>query len=199
MVNNSILKTNARSQLGSNIFNRQWLTLLLILLISNLIISASTSIVPGVGQLLLVGILNYGIARVTITTVRRGTDFNIADLFCAFNEKWSDVLILGLLQSLFTFLWSLLFVIPGIVKSYSYSLASFIQQDSENKNWEYCLNKSIQMMHGNKMQLFLLDLSFIGWYILGALCFGIGVLFVQPYHQMARANFYEALKASLGE
>ncbi len=199
MVNNSILKTNARSQLGSNIFNRQWLTLLLILLISNLIISASTSIVPGVGQLLLVGILNYGIARVTITTVRRGTDFNIADLFCAFNEKWSDALILGLLQSLFTFLWSLLFVIPGIVKSYSYSLASFIQQDSENKNWEYCLNKSIQMMHGNKMQLFLLDLSFIGWYILGALCFGIGVLFVQPYHQMARANFYEALKASLGE
>ena len=199
MVNNSILKTNARSQLGNNIFNRQWLTLLLILLISNLIISASTSIVPGVGQLLLMGILNYGIARVTITTVRRGTDFNIADLFCAINEKWSDALILGLLQSLFTFLWSLLFIIPGIVKSYSYSLASFIQQDSENKNWEYCLNKSIQMMRGNKMQLFLLDLSFIGWYILGALCFGIGVLFVQPYHQMARANFYEALKASLGE
>ncbi len=199
MVNNSILKTNARSQLGGNIFNRQWLTLLLILLISNLILSASTSIVPGVGQMLLTGILNYGIARVTITTVRRGTDFNIADLFCAFNEKWSDALILGLLQSLFTFLWSLLFIIPGIVKSYSYSLASFIQQDSENKNWEYCLNKSIQMMNGKKMQLFLLDLSFIGWYILGALCFGIGVLFVQPYHQMARANFYEALKASLGE
>ena len=51
------------------------------------------------------------------------------------------------------------------------------------------------MMDGHKWQLFCLDFSFLGWYIVGALCFGIGVFFVAPYHQMARANFYEALKA----
>ena len=52
-------------------------------------------------------------------------------------------------------------------------------------------------MKGYKGKLFCLDLSFIGWYILGALCLGVGVLFVMPYHETARANFYEALKASL--
>ena len=199
MVENHILKSNAKYQLGSNIFHKQWLTLLLILLINSLLVSAAASVLAGVGQLLIVGILNYGIARLTVTTVRTGKEFSVNDLFCAINENWSDALVLGLLQSLFTFLWSLLFIIPGIVKSYSYALASYIQQDSENKNWEFCIQKSMRMMQGRKMQLFLLDLSFIGWYLLGLLCFGIGVLFVYPYHQMARANFYEALKASLGE
>ena len=61
-----------------------------------------------------------------------------------------------------------------------------------------CITESRRIMSGNKMRLFLLDLSFIGWYIVGALCFGIGTLWVNAYHQMARANFYEDLCATYG-
>ena len=73
-------------------------------------------------------------------------------------------------------------------------MSAFIQQDAADKDWKTCIDKSREMMKGYKMSLFLLDLSFIGWYIVGILCFGIGVLFVQPYHMQARAEFYEELK-----
>lgn len=74
-------------------------------------------------------------------------------------------------------------------------MAPYIQQAESDKNWKNCLDKSIAMMKGHKMDLFLLDLSFIGWYIVGALCLGVGAFFVIPYHQMSRANFYAALAA----
>ena len=99
-----------------------------------------------------------------------------------------------LLQTVLIFLWSLLFVIPGLVKSYSYALAYYLQQEPGGAEREPAdiLNESRRMMNGYKWQLFCLDFSFIGWYILGALCFGIGTFFVVPYHQQARANFYLA-------
>ena len=69
-------------------------------------------------------------------------------------------------------------------------MAYFIQQEQPNKNWKYNINESRRLMNGKKWKLFCLDFSFIGWYFLGFLCFGIGILFVIPYHQMARTNFY---------
>ena len=77
--------------------------------------------------------------------------------------------------------------------TYSYSMAFYIQQDSENKDWNYCITESRRVMNGHKWDLFVLDLSFLGWYIVGMLCLGIGVLWVTPYHQMARAHFYETV------
>ena len=99
------------------------------------------------------------------------------------------------MQSIFIALWSLLLVVPGIVKAYSYSMSYYIQQEDKSKDWKACLDESRQMMDGYKGRLFCLDLSFIGWYIVGALCFGVGTLFVAPYHRMARANFFMALSA----
>ena len=78
-------------------------------------------------------------------------------------------------------------------------MSTFIQQDAENKDWKLCLEKSIEMMNGKKWKLFLLDLSFIGWYLLGILCLGVGVLFVIPYHEQARAEFYEDVKNAVGK
>ena len=150
----------------------------------------------GNGSLILIGPLAYGVARITTQLVCGKNNIDISDLFKGFTEDLTNTLILGLLQALFTALWSLLFIVPGIVKAYSYSMASYIQQDQPNKDWKFCLNESISWMEGHKWQLFCLDLSFIGWYIVGALCLGIGTLFVEPYHQVARANFYEALKAT---
>ena len=147
-----------------------------------------------IGGLLIGGAMQYGISRLSVL-IAREKPANVGNLFDAFKECFVDTMLLGLLSSIYILLWSLLFIIPGIVKSYSYSLAFYIQQDSPNKDWKYCLEKSIQLMHGNKMTAFLLDLSFIGWYILGLLLCGIGIIFVTPYHLQARANFYiEILK-----
>ena len=91
----------------------------------------------------------------------------------------------------------MLFIIPGIIKSYSYALTYYLQQEPENIHREPVdlITQSREWMDGYKWKLFCLDLSFIGWYLLGILCLGVGVLFVTPYHQMARANFYLNLRA----
>ncbi len=196
MVSNRILKENARNQLGGGIFKTNWLMLILVLFIQGALISAASTVGMGIANVLIAGTLAYGVARISLSLIRGANEINLSDLFCGFKENWVQSFVLGFLQSLFIILWSLLFVIPGIIKSYSYSLASYIQQDEEDKDWERCLNKSQEMMKGHKWQMFCLDLSFIGWYILGALCFGIGTIFVTPYHQMAKANFYEALRAT---
>ena len=195
MVPNYILKRNARMQLGNSIFSRTWLMVMLALIICDIILSTAGSIAVGIGALILTGAFSYGSARIVLSLIRGKEDIDLSDLFSGFREGFDQTLLLGLLQSLFIALWSLLFVIPGVIKSYSYALASHIQQDEEQKDWKYCLEKSEAMMKGHKWQLFCLDLSFIGWYIVGSLCFGIGTLFVMPYHYTAKCNFYEALRA----
>lgn len=200
MVKNSILRENARKQLGGGIFKQNWLYMLVCCLIASAITGALGA--TGIGSIvtiIIAGPLSYGLYRVLMETVRATNEkIEIGNMFCGFKEAFGDSLVLYLLMSIFLALWSLLLVVPGIIKYYAYSMAPFLQQDSEDKNWKVNLDKSIEMMNGYKMKLFLLDLSFIGWYILGALCLGIGTLFVIPYHQMARANFYEALRAEYG-
>ena len=197
MVENYILRKNARAQLGGGIFKNGWLYMLAACLVVSVAVSTAGSLGLGVGALVVIGPLSYGLARVTTSVVRGREKAEIADLFKGFTEELGGSILLGILQTVFTALWSLLFIIPGIVKSYAYSMAFFIQQDEQNKDWKYCLNKSQAMMKGYKAKLFWLDMSFVGWYLVGALCLGIGVLFVVPYHETAKANFYEALKASL--
>ena len=136
-----------------------------------------------------------GFAAIVLPLVRGKEKVDLNDLFSGFTNNFVDNLLLGLLTSLFISLWTLLFVIPGFVKSYSYSMAFYIKHDDPSKGWKECIDESRAMMNGYKMKLFLLDLSFIGWYILGTLALAVGVFFVYPYHQMARANFYESLRA----
>lgn len=194
MVCNSELRRGARTQLGGNIFSTGWLMMLLACLIVNAVVGATSTLIIG---LLIVGPASYGLTRCMVNVVeQKNKSAELSDLFCGFTENFTQSFILGLLSGLFIALWSLLFVIPGIVKSYSYAMAFYIQQKEENKDWKYCLDKSIATMNGHRMQLFLLDLSFIGWYLLGVLCLGVGTLFVYPYHIMARTNFFEALSAS---
>jgi hypothetical protein len=102
----------------------------------------------------------------------------------------------GFLKGLYEFLWGLLFVIPGIIKSYAYRMTPYILADSPNLSASEALRLSESMMRGHKMELFILDLSFIGWYILGGLAFGIGVFFVHPYKDATEAQFYMTLRSS---
>lgn len=98
------------------------------------------------------------------------------------------------LTNVFLALWTLLFWIPGIIKSYSYRMVPYILTDNPKIGARRAITLSRQMMHGEKFNTFVLDLSFIGWYLLGALACGIGVLFVPPYHMSTVANLYLVLR-----
>jgi uncharacterized membrane protein len=95
---------------------------------------------------------------------------------------------------IFTFLWSLLFVIPGIVKAYAYSMAYYIKVDNPSWDWKTCIDESQKIMDGHKMELFLLELSFIGWWCVGLATCGIGMFWVAPYMNATRVHFYETIR-----
>lgn len=97
-------------------------------------------------------------------------------------------------QTLRIFLWSCLFIIPGIVKSYAYSQYFFILAEEPKINFEKALKTSEKITKGYKMELFMLDLSFIGWFILGSLTCGLAFFYVLPYYFLTKAHLYQYLK-----
>jgi uncharacterized membrane protein len=99
-----------------------------------------------------------------------------------------------LVTNLFIVLWSLLFIIPGIVKILQYSMVSYILADNPSVPGSRAREISRTMTNGEKGSILVLYLSFIGWYFLGALCFGIGTLFVNPYFQATQAELYVFLR-----
>lgn len=99
-----------------------------------------------------------------------------------------------LLMAVKTMLWSLLLLIPGLIKSYAYRLTPYILNDKPEIGFKEASSLSDEMMKGHKFDLFWLDLSFIGWMLLGILTLGIGYLWLQPYMLTASAAFYEDVK-----
>lgn len=100
------------------------------------------------------------------------------------------------MYNLYIFLWSLLCLIPGIIKGYSYMMVPYIKSENPNLSADECINMSRQMTDGHKADLFYLDLSFIGWFILSiCTCCILGILYVYPYYNSTKACAYEALKA----
>ncbi|MBO4897173.1 MAG: DUF975 family protein [Clostridia bacterium] len=113
----------------------------------------------------------------------------------SFKNKYSNIVFTVFLRDLFIFLWSLLFIIPGIVKAYSYRLVPYILSDNPGINGEEALKKSSEMMKGNKWKTFKLDLSFIWWFLLSVITLGIVYLFyVNPYFLATDAELYLKLK-----
>lgn len=115
--------------------------------------------------------------------------------FSVFTEnRFGPELINFVLVSIFTFLWTWLLIIPGIIKAYSYSMTPYIVKDMVASGKQVSatdgINASQELMKGHKLALFIFDLSFLGWNILAAITCGIGYLWVTPYYQTAKANFY---------
>lgn len=119
-------------------------------------------------------------------------DPQINDLFSQF-DRFGDGFCLHLLQGLFIALWSLLLIFPGIMKAYAYSMAPFIMAENPNMTPREALNASEDLMYGHKAELFILELSFIGWGLLSVLTLGIGSLWLTPYIQASHAAFYRSL------
>lgn len=97
--------------------------------------------------------------------------------------------LVSIVSSIFVALWSLLFVIPGVIKAYAYSLTTYILIQNKDANTMDILRESENRMKGKKMQLFLLDLSYFGWYFLSLFTLGILLIWVVPRHQTARTLF----------
>lgn len=191
------IKAEARDILGHQLFGSKWLMVLVILLISGIFIGVC-GVIPIVGTIvaliLIAGAINYGVCKTLLKTTRREVEeANFDNLFDGFKEAYAGSIGLFIIENIFIFLWSLLLIIPGIVKSYSYSQAMNIKADNPNKTWKECIDESRQIMNGHKWSLFVQHLSFIGWYIVGALCLGIGVLWVDAYRASADTIFYNEL------
>ena len=138
--------------------------------------------------LLIGGTVRLGHARYLLDQ-QDGAELNVGTLFSQFHQ-FKNGFLLALLTSLFTFLWTLLFFIPGIIASYRYAMAPFIQAENPELTARESLRASKEMMRGHKWKLFCLDLSFIGWALLCIFTLGIGNLFLNPYQSAARAAFY---------
>ena len=190
----SELKARARAQLGGGIFQNLWMMGLAVCLLIGLMESAAAGILPGIGALIVVGPLEYGMAFIFLKQARDHQSVQLGDMFRGFQDDFGGTFLIGLMTSLFTFLWSLLFVIPGIVKMYAYSMAYYIKLDHPDYGWKACIDESRRLMDGHKWEKFVLDLSFLGWIIVGSLCLGVGTLWVTPYMEAANAQFYEYVR-----
>ena len=109
---------------------------------------------------------------------------------------WKTTTIARLLRALYVFLWSLLFIIPGIVAGFSYAMTDYILAEDPELTADEAISQSKSIMMGNKWRFFCLQFSFIGWDILATLAFGIGHLWLTPYKQAAYAAFYREVSGT---
>ena len=148
-------------------------------------------------NLILGGVLSAGKAKFFLTLKVNKESALFSDLFSQFNN-FLKATGLYLLISLFTFLGILLLIIPGIIVIYMYSQSFYILAENPEKSVTECMYESRQLMKGHKFDLFCVQISFIGWIILGVISFGIGLLWVSPYMDATFANFYSSLKEEIG-
>lgn len=122
-------------------------------------------------------------------------EFSINHVMFGFKKgKYMNIVLTILLRNVFLFLWTCLLIIPGIIKFYAYRFVPYILAENPNISPNRAIQISNEMTKGHKFEMFVLDLSFIGWYILGLLCFGIGTLFVLPYHNQTMAELYVVIR-----
>ena len=157
-----------------------------------LIVAASIGGVLGIIQFVIGGTVQLGYCKYLLK-LHDGGDGEVKDLFSEFN-RFGDGFILRLLTGLYVFLWSLLFVIPGIVAAYKYAMAPFIMAENPGMTANEAITASKEMMDGHKFELFCLELSFLGWSILTVFTLGIGSLWLNPYINMAFAVFYRNIQ-----
>ncbi len=154
-------------------------------------IAATTATGINLVHFILGGVIRQGYAVYLLKQYDR-RDPQTNDLFSQF-DRFGDGFCLAFLQGLYIILWSLLLIIPGIIKGYSYAMAPFIMSENPEMTASEAITASMEMMDGHKAELFFLDLSFIGWSILNVLTLGIGSFWLNPYRNASHAAFYRNL------
>lgn len=202
MLNNAALRKNARMQLKGN-----WgkpilvgvLYLLFVIAISLISFFGAKTNSHGLFTLAIIIVTSLVSGPIMIglnifsLKFKRGEQPGVGTVFKGFKPFWPSVGIYWWYK-LWVYLWTLLLIIPGIVKSLSYSMSFYILADNPNVGVRNALKMSKKMMKGYKGKLFLLGLSFIGWGLLSVITLGIGFLWLVPYIRITAANFYHELK-----
>lgn len=147
----------------------------------------------GFAAFLLGGVLQIGYADYLLKQ-HDGKETNFRDLFSKF-DHFGTGFAQNFLRNLYITLWTLLFIIPGIIKGYSYAMTPFILAEHPNLTASQAIDLSKDLMDGHKGELFVLDLSFLGWIILAALTLNLGHIALNPYRNAAYAAFYRQLQA----
>ena len=151
----------------------------------------------GIVSFILGGTVELGYAKFLLKQYDR-KQLQFSDLFSQF-ERFGTGFAQQFLRVLFTTLWMLLFIIPGIVKGLSYAMTPFILEEHPEMTASEAIEASMRLMDGHKMDLFILGLTFIGWQILACLTMGIGFLFLNPYMNAAYAAFYRSISTGRQE
>ena len=152
------------------------------------------ALVMAIVYITLGSVIEVGYSRFNLELIDRRTA-GFEHLFQYF-IYWKTALCTRLLCGLYTLLWSLLFIIPGIIASYSYAMTGYILAEHPEMPASEAIEASKSMMTGNRWRLFCLQFSFIGWSILASLTLGIGNLWLNPYKEAAKAAFYREISGT---
>ncbi len=183
------LKLSAKEQIKGNI----GMYFVCMLIVSA--ISSALSFIPRVGGILAFlfsAPMTLAFARIHLN-MTKGEKVELKELLESFNDFGRSVL-LNLLIVVFTILWSFLLIVPGIIKAISYSMSFYIMADNQDMDAFEALNESKRMMEGHKWEYFVLIISFILWWLLGAITCGLAFIYVEPYQNVTLANFYNKIK-----
>lgn len=205
-MNRAELKSTAKEQLRG-----RWGLAIITVLVSNLIInsynmfkgvdfvieiSENLTLTLNLISLIFGGVVSTGLSKFLLNFTTNREEPKFADLFSQF-KIFFKALGLFILMGIAIILGTLFFIIPGIIVALMFSQAFYILAEDPNKGIFECLEESSNLMHGYKWELFVLQLSFIGWELLAVLTFGIASLWINPYQKVTEANFYLKLKYNI--
>lgn len=152
---------------------------------------ASFAGILSLAQFILGGPVQLGYTQILLEQYHH-REFDISELFSQFH-RFKQGFLQRFLRILYTALWGLLFVIPGIIAHYKYAMTPFLMTDNPNMTAREAIAASTELMDGHKGELFMLGLTFIGWDLLACLTLGIGSLWLNPYKNATYAAFYREL------
>ena len=193
-MNRAELKSLAKQQIKGNIGMLFCISIIVAILTA--VADFVLGLIPVVGSLaaaiFVTPAFSLSIVRVYLN-LTAGKEPEASDAFTGFDDFWAAFKV-NFFVGLYTFLWSLLFVIPGIVKCFSYSMSMYVLAENKGLSAHQCIEESKKMTEGHKMELFVLSLSFFGWCLLSCITFGIAYIWVMPYMSATFANAYNLLK-----
>ena len=164
-------------------------------------ISMVLSMIPYVGAIATLFVIPpiYLGLFIVLLNVTYGEKVEVGTLFEPFSNCFGTSIIANLLVGIYTLGWTLLFIIPGLVKQYSYAMTFYILAENPNMTANEAITESRQIMNGHKLELFVLHLSFIPWILLSCITFGIAYVYVLPYMNLTITNFYHNIKRKNAE
>ena len=157
----------------------------------NQTVPVQVSVFQTIGQIAISALFTFGIISFCLK-LSRNEEVTYRELFSKTSLCLFFILV-TLLMGIFVTLWSFLLIIPGIIATYAYRMTYYVKLDNPNMGALEAISKSKEIMRGHKLDLFILQLSFLGWIILGAFTFGLLYLWLIPYMSITECNFYNSI------